>query len=73
MVITAEPKLQERIYAYKVAIRALREGRDNNPAHKETFNSLIADLKKENRIGSQLMVMVQLQHACMEKWRILCQ
>ena len=27
---------------------ALREGRDNNPAHKDAFNSLVSDLKKKD-------------------------
>ena len=27
-------------YNYIKALRALREGRNNNPAHKEAFNSL---------------------------------
>ena len=31
------------------ALRALREGRNTNPAHKDAFNSLISDyLKKKN-------------------------
>ncbi len=29
-------------------LRALREGRNTNPAHKDAFNSLISDLKKKN-------------------------
>ena len=49
--------------SYTLAMRALVEGRDNNPAHKEFFNSLISDLKKKNThvIGRQLMVEIQLQ------------
>jgi hypothetical protein len=34
--------------SYMKAIRALREGRNTNPAHKDAFNSLISDLKKKN-------------------------
>ncbi len=34
-------------YNYIKALRALREGRNTNPAHKQAFNSLISDLKKE--------------------------
>ena len=30
-------------------MRALLEGRDNNPAHEEFFNSLISGLKKKNQ------------------------
>ena len=35
--------------SYTLAMRALVEGRDNNPAHKEFFNSLISDLKRRKR------------------------
>ena len=35
-------------YLFKVVMRALRECRDNNPAHEDAFNSLIFDLKKKN-------------------------
>ena len=35
-------------YNYIKALRALREGRNTNPAHKDAFNSLISDLKKKN-------------------------
>ena len=38
-----------REYPYRVAMRALREGRDNNPAHEEIFNSLISGFKKKNQ------------------------
>jgi hypothetical protein len=30
------------------ALRALREGRNTNSAHKDAFNSLISDLRKKN-------------------------
>jgi len=30
-------------------MRALLESRDNNPAHKEFFKSLISDLKRRKR------------------------
>jgi hypothetical protein len=29
-------------------MRALCDGRDNNPTHKETFNTFISELKKKN-------------------------
>ena len=29
-------------------MRALCDGRGNNPTHKETFNKFISDLKKKN-------------------------
>jgi hypothetical protein len=32
-------------HSYTIALRALFEGRDNNPAHEEFFNSLIFGLK----------------------------
>ena len=35
-------------HSYTIALRALFEGRDNNPAHEEFFNSLISGLKKKN-------------------------
>ena len=40
-------KPQERSI-YMEASRALREGRNTNPAHKDAFSSLISDLKKKN-------------------------
>ena len=43
-------------YNYIKALRALREGRNNNPAHKEAFNSLIYDLKKKNPKWSRTSV-----------------
>jgi len=42
-------------------MRALRKGRDNNPAHENAFNSLISDLKRRKiriGIGSQLSLNV---------------
>ena len=36
-------------YNYMKALRALREGRNTNPAHKYAFhNSFISDLRKKN-------------------------
>ena len=35
-------------YSYMKALRALREGRNTNPAHKDAFNSFNSDLKKKN-------------------------
>ena len=35
-------------YNYMKALRALREGRNTNPAHKDAFNLLISDLRKKN-------------------------
>ena len=32
------------VYSYHIAMRALLEGRDNNPAQEESFNSLISGL-----------------------------
>ena len=41
-------KKQLKEYNYIKALRALREGRNTNPTHKDAFNSLISDLKKKN-------------------------
>ena len=38
------------------ALRALREGRNTNPAHKDALNSLISDLKKKNLQGDRKSV-----------------
>ena len=37
-------------HSYTIAVRALFEGRDNNPAHEEFFNSLISGLKEEKSV-----------------------
>jgi hypothetical protein len=40
-----------------IALRALFEGRDNNPAHEEFFNSsLISGLKKKNQCWDRMSV-----------------
>jgi len=41
-------KVCKKDATYRDAIRALCDGRDNNPTHKETFNKFIAELKKKN-------------------------
>ena len=41
---------------YIKALRALHEGRNNNLAHKQAFNSLISDLKKKNPKWSRTSV-----------------
>ena len=41
-------KVCKKEVTYKVAMRALCDGRDNNPTHKETFNKVISELKKKN-------------------------
>ena len=38
----------DKYWSYMKALRALREGRNTNPAHKYAFNSLISDLKRKN-------------------------
>ena len=48
MFITNTTKKHVKEYSYLEALRALREGRNTNPAHKGAFNSLISDLKKKN-------------------------
>ena len=35
-------------HSYLKALRALREGRNTNPARKDAFNLLISDLRKKN-------------------------
>ena len=37
-------------------MRALLEGRDNNPAREELFNSLISGLKKKNQCWDRTSV-----------------
>ena len=37
-------------HSYTIALRALFEGSDNNPAHEEFFNSLISGLKEEKSV-----------------------
>ena len=43
-------KVCKKEATYKVAMKALCDGRDNNPTHKETFklNKFISELKKKN-------------------------
>ena len=41
-------KKHKKQYSYLKAVRALREGRNTNPAHKDAFNLLISDLRKKN-------------------------
>ena len=41
-------KKHKKQYSYLKAVRALREGRNTNPAHKDGFNLLISDLRKKN-------------------------
>jgi hypothetical protein len=43
-----QDKNHKKKYNCNEAIRALREGRNTNPAHKDALNSLISDLKKKN-------------------------
>ena len=43
-------------HSYTIALRALFEGRDNNPAHEEFFNSLISGLKKKNQCWDRMSV-----------------
>jgi hypothetical protein len=42
--------------SHAIALRALFEGRDNNPAHEEFFNSLISGLKKKNQCWDRMSV-----------------
>jgi hypothetical protein len=47
-------------YNYIKALRALREGRNTNPAHKGAFNSLISDLKKKNPHWDRKSVVIKI-------------
>ena len=48
MFINKHVKKHLKEYNYMKALRALREGRNTNPAHKDAFNLLISDLRKKN-------------------------
>jgi hypothetical protein len=41
---------------YTIALRTLFEGKDNNPAHEEFFNSLISGFKKKNQCWDRMSV-----------------
>jgi hypothetical protein len=43
-------------HSYTIALRTPFEGRDNNPAHEEFFNSLISGLKKKNQCWDRMSV-----------------
>jgi len=43
-------------HSYTIALRALFEGRDNNPAHEEFFNSLMSGFKKKNQCWDRMSV-----------------
>jgi hypothetical protein len=51
----AQRKHRKR-HSYTIALRALFESRDNNPAHEEFFNSLISSLKKKNQCWDRMSV-----------------
>ena len=53
-------KQHRKEHSYIKASRALRDGKNTNPAHKVAFDSLISDLRRKFRFGieSQLMIMV---------------
>ena len=53
-------KKHMREYTCIKALGALREGRNNNPAHKDAVNSLIFVKRRKIRIGiaSQLMIKI---------------
>jgi len=55
---------KKRSYLYTFAMRALCEGRENNPTHKETFKTFVSELKRRkilNGRGPHLIVNVLLQ------------
>ena len=43
-------------HSYLKALRALREGRNTNPARKDAFNLLISDLRKKNSLWDRKSV-----------------
>ena len=45
-------------HSYTIALRALFEGKDNNPAHEEFFNSLISSLKKNQKYNIISFILV---------------
>ena len=45
---TKHVKVHKRKISYMKAFEALRESRNENPAYKDAFDSLIYDLKKKN-------------------------
>ena len=47
-VINKHVKKHRKEHTYIKALRALRDGKNTNPAHKVAFDSLISDLKKKN-------------------------
>ena len=49
-------KHRKRQFLYTIALRALFEGRDNNPAREEFYNSLISGLKKKNQCWARMPV-----------------
>ena len=53
-------KKHRKEHSYIKALRALRDGKNTNHAHKVAFDSLISDLRRKFRFGieSQLMIMV---------------
>ena len=59
MFITNTTKKHVKEYSYLEALRALREGRNTNPAHEDAFKTYLSLIKRRKiRIGieSQLMI-----------------
>ena len=48
LIISMSKSIRKNIVVDLKALRALREGRNTNPAHKDAFNSFNSDLKKKN-------------------------
>ena len=55
-VINKHVKKHRKEHTYIKALRALRDGKNTNPAHKVAFDSLISDLKKKNPKWSRTSV-----------------
>ena len=48
LIISMSKSIRKNIVVDLKALRALREGRNTNPAHKDAFNLLISDLRKKS-------------------------
>ena len=58
-------------HSYMKALRALREGRNTNPAHKDAFNSFNSDLKiliKSSKIYTLIILRYTLLADCDSKF-----
>ena len=52
-------KVCKKEATYKVAMKALCDGRGNNPTHKETCNKFISELKKKNPNSDKITIVCE--------------